>query len=563
MTSQAATQALVNARTLAQSGDFAGARQTLARAIEAHPGEPALANTAGNLAMRAGDVDEAARLFGKAAQLEPANTEYAINHAIALQRLGRPADAIAALVPIEEQGRRLPKYCNVRAACERERRNLDQAREWYDHSLAADPGNAKALHGRARVAIESAEPDAVARFDRALAINPAEPDLWLGKAQALDVEGDAQAARSIAEQLAQQGPAWTEGLKFLAQLKLGAGEKDFTGHYREAAAKVPQAQGVWDDWIAQLAGLDFTAEAAEIAAEARGQFPEEPRFALLEAIHWGSAGDVDRAEAIYAELKIDDANRQLHEARHRVRRGEYDRAEKLLEKALAEGGLAIATWALLGIVWRLTGNPKAEWLHGQANLFRQLPLVGDARVLREAAPMLHRLHDNSPLPLGQSLRGGTQTRGVLFDRREPELARLHEAILSTLETYRDGLPKADEDHPLLKHRDAPWRLAGSWSVRLSGGGDYHTSHIHPQGVLSSALYIESAEDATADPHAGWLEIGRPPPELGVDLEPLAVLPPKPGHLTLFPSTLYHGTRPFPAGQRMTVAFDVTPKDRGA
>jgi hypothetical protein len=233
----------------------------------------------------------------------------------------------------------------------------------------------------------------------------------------------------------------------------------------------------------------------------------------------------------------------------------------LLEKALAEGGLAIATWALLGIVWRLTGNSKAEWLHGQDNLFRQLPLEGDAQVLNDAAPMLHRLHDNSPLPLGQSLRGGTQTRGVLFDRMEGEFARLHEAILSTLNTYRDGLPEPDEKHPLLKHRDAPWRLAGSWSVRLSGGGDYHTSHIHPQGVLSSALYVESAKDASAEPHAGWLEIGRPPPELGVDLGPLAVLPPKPGHLTLFPSTLYHGTRPFAAGRRMTVAFDVTPKDR--
>jgi hypothetical protein len=29
-----------------------------------------------------------------------------------------------------------------------------------------------------------------------------------------------------------------------------------------------------------------------------------------------------------------------------------------------------------------------------------------------------------------------------------------------------------------------------------------------------------------------------------------------GRLALFPSTLFHGTRPFSAGERMTVAFDV-------
>jgi hypothetical protein len=32
--------------------------------------------------------------------------------------------------------------------------------------------------------------------------------------------------------------------------------------------------------------------------------------------------------------------------------------------------------------------------------------------------------------------------------------------------------------------------------------------------------------------------------------------PKPGRLALFPSTMWHGTRKFPAGERMTVAFDV-------
>ncbi|MDQ3144496.1 MAG: 2OG-Fe(II) oxygenase family protein [Pseudomonadota bacterium] len=41
----------------------------------------------------------------------------------------------------------------------------------------------------------------------------------------------------------------------------------------------------------------------------------------------------------------------------------------------------------------------------------------------------------------------------------------------------------------------------------------------------------------------------------LELEPIAAIAPAPGTLVLFPSFLYHGTRPFPAGERLSVAFD--------
>ena len=107
---------------------------------------------------------------------------------------------------------------------------------------------------------------------------------------------------------------------------------------------------------------------------------------------------------------------------------------------------------------------------------------------------------------------------------------------------------------------------GLWKVRLTGGdsgaGDYHTAHIHPQGIVSSALYLVVPEEAAdAGQKLGWLEVGRPPPDLRLDLEPLRVICPQEAHLALFPSTLYHGTTPFGASrradaERMTVAFDV-------
>jgi hypothetical protein len=57
-------------------------------------------------------------------------------------------------------------------------------------------------------------------------------------------------------------------------------------------------------------------------------------------------------------------------------------------------------------------------------------------------------------------------------------------------------------------------------------------------------------------HEGWLKLGEPQAEMGLDLPPFRQIEPKPGRLVLFPSTMWHGTVPFEAGERLTVAFDV-------
>lgn len=231
-------------------------------------------------------------------------------------------------------------------------------------------------------------------------------------------------------------------------------------------------------------------------------------------------------------------------------------ADRLLAKVLDREPRSIAGWALRGVAWRMLGDGRTDWLHGAETLACLLPLHDAEHLLPRLNLFLHELHDASPFPLGQSLRGGTQTRGNLFDRGEPILHELQAAIMATISDYQTALPPSDPSHPLLRTRDEQWDMMGSWSVRLSGGGDFHTSHIHPQGTVSSALYLELPNDKGDDPQAGWLELGRPPTDLHLDLEPLRVIEPKVGHLALFPSTLYHGTRPFHGDRRMTVAFDV-------
>ena len=171
------------------------------------------------------------------------------------------------------------------------------------------------------------------------------------------------------------------------------------------------------------------------------------------------------------------------------------------------------------------------------------------------AKRLRELHVSKAEPLDQSVRGGTQTDGNLLLRTEPVFRRLRRALMAAVDEHVRQLPAFQANHPtLLKNRE-PRRISGSWSVRLSQTG-HHVDHVHSQGWLSSAFYVAlPPKSTTADQHDGWLALGECR-ELAPSLAPYKLVEPKVGQLVLFPSTMWHGTRPFPSGERMSVAFDV-------
>ncbi|MEE4155572.1 MAG: tetratricopeptide repeat protein [Erythrobacter sp.] len=565
MRSNTPAEAIAQIGAALQRGDLAAARALAEAARCAHPDEAGLAAAAGELALQAGDIEAAIEHFAEAVAAEPHSPDYAIDLAGALERAGAHKKALAALAPHEARGATLLRYAAARANLHQALGEPAEAARWHDRALALDPLHGPALAARARLALERGEADALARFDRALKVSSGDARLWLGKAQALECAGDRKGARAIAEQLCAQAPGFIAALRFLAGLRLAAGEPDFALPFAEAARKAPRDPNIAAAHVETLAGLDRSHEACAVAAAARARFPGEPHFALLEAIHASSAGEWDRAEAIFAGLPANTPQRALHEARHALRARDLERTLDLLERALAQAPWDIAAWALRGIAWRLAQDDRAHWLHEQPGLVELRPLIAREGLIEEASEALRALHEGAAMPLGQSLRGGTQTRGILFHRTEPVIAELHAAIRATLEAYRAQLPPTDPDHPLLRHGAREWQLEGSWSVRLSGGGgrggDHHAAHIHPQGILSSALYcVVPPATGQGERGDGCLEIGRPPPNLGLDLEPIRTIRPLPGHLALFPSTLYHGTTPFAAAERMTVAFDVAPTD---
>ena len=182
-------------------------------------------------------------------------------------------------------------------------------------------------------------------------------------------------------------------------------------------------------------------------------------------------------------------------------------------------------------------------------LFRSLDLSALTTLLNNRHQMTHH-------PVDQSLRGGSQTRGTLFDSYDPILV----ALQSTIKREVGGRLKSltvDPGHPFRARNTGTIGFAGSWSVRLRSQG-FHINHMHPQGWLSSALHIDLPPEVGSG-DAGALAFGIPDAVLGLDLSARRIVKPKAGQLVIFPSYFWHGTMPFESKHdRLTVAFDALP-----
>lgn len=537
----------------ARAGDAAAARASFARALAAAPGDGQVHNNFANFLKGQGDHDGALRHYGEALRHAPALLQARLNRAILLNRLNRPAearrdaDALLAVRPDDPAVRQTSGAIHLALG------QLDAAAGDFEAVLARLPDDVKALHGRARVAmIAGEEALAICLYRQALVQSPDDRELALGLAEALEAAGEDGGA-AILERTVGMQPAWAAGHIALARMRAEAGAGDsFDAHFRAAVEARPQDRALALAHVACLHAADRPAAALAALDTMIARTGRDATSDAHEALLATDLGEEDRARAALARLPAGAA--PLARARLALRTGAADEAAAVLEPLARADLEAVALWAHLDLAWRLLGDARHQWLSGQPGLVatQDIEYAGDWGALANVLRGLHRARAH---PIGQSLRGGTQTRGRLFGRPEPEIARLAEAIMAAVQRHLLALPPADPTHPLLRDRGKSPRFSGSWSVRLAGGG-FHVAHIHPEGRLSSACYIALPDEIDGDDRPGWLEVGGPPAELGLDLKPLHLIRPQPGRLALFPSTLFHGTRPFGAGERLTVAFDV-------
>ena len=85
-------------------------------------------------------------------------------------------------------------------------------------------------------------------------------------------------------------------------------------------------------------------------------------------------------------------------------------------------------WPYASIAWRLTGDPRWEWLEGDERFVGVYDIADRLPPLDTLAATLRSLHKARGQPLDQSVRGGTQTDGNLFFHIDPVIVALREGL---------------------------------------------------------------------------------------------------------------------------------------
>ena len=435
-----------------------------------------------------------------------------------------------------------------------------EARDAFARAAALLPADPLIAHSHARAALEAGDP-AVALFERAAKLAPADGALLQGRAAAQIAEGAPERAIADFEAILRQNPMWLDGQRTLARIYGQQGRPPAAG-VTAALDRLPAQPELHREHILILLEAQDLAGAAAACAAAKARMGRLDWLADLMAHIESEQGQIAAADALFDTLpEPRDVGAVSARARHQIRAKRPDAAitQKEPWRARAEQRLL---WPYLSLAWRMTDDPRWQWLEGREALVRTFDLGDALGDLDAIAHHLRRLHTALAPPLDQSVRGGTQTDGNLLVRAEPEIEALRSTLLAAVDAYIAELPLPEAGHPTLLQRRDPVRIAGAWSVRLMGAG-FHTDHVHSEGWISSALYIAVPEQSAegAQRREGWLSLGEAR-DLVPELAPIRLVEPKLGRLVLFPSTMWHGTRPFPAGERLTVAFDIARPPQG-
>lgn len=440
----------------------------------------------------------------------------------------------------------------------------------YQSALAADPKAHVARHNLATQWRQAGKDDhafaVLAASDRA----HWPPETWMLFGHLHADHGTFPEAVDAYRQAVAMEPGLLPAHESLSRLlpQLGRAEEALTS-YHEALKHRPSDQALWASAIGAAKELRLAAPLEHLAAAACDQFGASPDLLVALSLSYAYQGKVDLAiaqlERVAAAVPRHLAT-YLHLAPLYLSEGDWKRAEGCAHMATQLDSFDQSGWAWLSIIWRLTNDPREEWLADYERLVIPIDLFEEANLSERGAALdslsatLHGFHKASHHPLEQSPRGGTQTRGDLFSRQDPVIDRFKNRLQARILQKLGSLPE-DPNHPFLSRNSRKdFEFSGAWSVRLKQGG-HHSNHIHHKGWMSSAFYVSLPETVRhSECNDGALIFGVPEIALPFALEPRRIVRPKEGHLVLFPSYFWHGTKPFSDdAYRLTMAFDLVPR----
>jgi tetratricopeptide (TPR) repeat protein len=449
--------------------------------------------------------------------------------------------------------------------------------------LRVAPDKPSLLHNRA-VMLQRAHrhAEALAVHERTLALGLDAAEAHYNRGNTLQSLGRQTEALAAYRQALVREPAHALSLYDLSRLRWRQGDADFDTELRQAIASDPASPLLRPLLPGLHAHLLWRAERYADAADAyRLALQHSPQAAPPPRLLDGLArcllrlGDIEaglQAHQAAVAAAPQDAELRAHHSASLLVAGLHAQALAAAQVACDQAPAHQFAQALRVLALRLCGDVAGADAICHAQRFVQVidlpppPGFADMAAFNAAlAAELRALHADSAAPIDQTLRGGTQTMGDIFEQGHPLVDALKAQISRALDGYIAGLPADTDDptaHPFLNRRSSGWRFTDSWSSRLTQQG-FHTDHVHPHGWISSAYYVNVPEGVADHPQCeGWLQFGRPDlPLAGIDRDSLVQrrVAPQPGRLVLFPSMLWHGTVPFSApAERLTIAFDVVP-----
>jgi uncharacterized protein (TIGR02466 family) len=489
--------------------------------------------------------------------------------ALAQQRSGQSGAAEKSFTQLLARESRNPEYLLSYGRFLREQGRFGQAERRLRKACKLAPGEPRMLHALGLLLFHTERPQEAARW--AQRISEIAPDFapgWELLAAAAQKSGDLESAVLACRQGLARSPNAARLHYSLAQLLRQRCDFEAAAEaYARARTCGMEQPELYRNHADTLVDAGQVEGALEVARRGAQRFPQHPLLQRIAASLHAEAASRE-FEALLGRFP-GDPGPPIHFAMHLLRHEQPDRAAALCDAVLEREPFNQLALAYLSTALQRCGEPRAQWLcdYERMVLPVQVPapadFAGTDAFFTALRDVLEEQHHTRAHPLEQSVRDGTQTNGFLFRLPHPLLQvlerQIREAVASVLHRFVD-----DHTHPFWSRRrevrDAEaLRFAGAWSVRLRGQG-FHTNHIHPEGWISSALYIALPDEVREGSGTeGHIQFGEPLTELGLSLPPQRTVRPEVGTLVLFPSYMWHGTVPFDSEQpRITVAFDLLP-----
>jgi len=441
---------------------------------------------------------------------------------------------------------------------------LEEAVRRFREAVAANPKSGVAEHNLAACLGDAgrwreAEPHIAAAFAKGVDA----PETWLLKARSHVALGRLRPAETAFREALRRRSDMYDAHRELAQL-IWMRTGDVAQATQHVDATLKQKPGLLAMHIVKAQALEFAGDreaALALMSRLAGEHPDQPGVTVQAAQLATSLGRGEEALAFATRAMQRaplDLGVQLTMAEALLAAGRAEDAERLAGDIRRKWSTSQHAIALQATAWRMLGDKRYRELYDYGSLVKATMLdtpSGWASLeayVADVAAALSALHAFREHPFNQSLRHGSQAVDIL-QQEHPALRALPQALDGPIRRRLQELGTGDD--PVRARNRGTYAFQGMWSVKLRSGG-YHVDHVHPQGWLSSACYVETVQPKGRE---GWIRFGQPGVKTQPSLDAEHFVEPKPGMLVLFPSYMWHGTVPFSGEQsRLTFAFDLVP-----